>query len=143
MLNLFAASGHIDYAKSSWFYLQLMMQLPLDYPWLYQCFIEKGYHTISRRSKVWAGLWTDLTIEQVMMRSIKGSFTLMCYNAHCIKGYRLKELVESFKLTKGFPQAIGAIDGTHIPIIRPEQSPADYYNRKGYYSIIMQGVVDF
>ena len=31
------------------------------------------------------------------------------------KGDRLKELVESFELTKGFPQAVGAIDGTHIP----------------------------
>ena len=59
------------------------------------------------------------------------------------KDDRLKELVESFEHTKGFPQAVGAIVGTHIPIIHPEQSPADYYNRKGYYSIIMQGVVDF
>ena len=59
------------------------------------------------------------------------------------KGDRLKEVVDGFELTKGFPQAVGAIDGTHIPIIRPEQSPADYYNRKGYYSIIMQGLVDF
>ena len=48
MLNLFAATGHINYAKSSRLYLQLMMQLPSDYPWLYQCFIEKGYHTIRR-----------------------------------------------------------------------------------------------
>ena len=71
MLNLFAATGHINYAKSSRLYLQLMMQLPSDYPWLYQCFIEKGYHTIRRSSRFWAGLWTDLTIEQVMMRSIK------------------------------------------------------------------------
>ena len=59
------------------------------------------------------------------------------------KGDRLKEVVENCELTKGFPQAVGAIDGTHIPISRPEQSPADYYNRKGHYSIIMQGVVDF
>jgi len=43
----------------------------------------------------------------------------------------------------GFPQAVRAIDGTHIPIIRPQHSPGDYYNRKGYYSIIMQGLVDF
>ena len=41
MLNLFAATGHINYAKSSRLYLQLMMQLPSDCPWLYQCFIEK------------------------------------------------------------------------------------------------------
>ena len=59
------------------------------------------------------------------------------------KGDRLKELVQNFELSKGFPQAVCAIDGTHIPIIHPEQSPADYYNRKGYYSIIIQGVVDF
>ena len=56
MLNLFAATGHINYAKSSRLYLQLMMQLPSDYPWLYQCFIEKRYHTIRRSSRFWAGL---------------------------------------------------------------------------------------
>ena len=58
-------------------------------------------------------------------------------------GDRLKEIVEGFELILGFPQAVGAIDGTHIPIIRPQYSPADYYNRKGFYSIIMQGFVDF
>ena len=52
-------------------------------------------------------------------------------------------MLDGFETTKGFPQAVGAIDGTHIPIIRPEQSPADYYNRKGYYSILMQAVIDF
>ena len=41
------------------------------------------------------------------------------------KGDRLKELVGGFELTKGFPQTVSAIKGTHIPII---QSPADYYN---------------
>ena len=32
----------------------------------------------------------------------------------------------------------GAIDGTHIPILAPNESHADYVNRKGYHSIIMQ-----
>ena len=41
----------------------------------------------------------------------------------------------------GFPQTIGAIDGTHIPIIAPSENSSDFYNRKGYYSIIMQAVV--
>ena len=42
----------------------------------------------------------------------------------------------------GFPQAAGAVDGTHIPIIRPHEYHTDYYNRKGFYSLVMQAVVD-
>jgi hypothetical protein len=71
MLNLFAATGHINYAKSARLYLQLMLELRTDYPWLYHCFQEQGFHTVRRSNRFWAGLWTDLTIEQVMMRSIK------------------------------------------------------------------------
>ena len=72
MINLFADTGHINYAKSPRLYLQLMYQLPTDHPWLYHCFIEQGFHAVRRSSRYWAGLWTDLIIEQVMMRSIKG-----------------------------------------------------------------------
>ena len=70
-MNLFAATGHINYAKSSRLYLQLMLELPTNHPWLYECFIERGFHSVRRSSRYWAGLWTDLIIEQVMMRSIK------------------------------------------------------------------------
>ncbi|XP_065901877.1 uncharacterized protein [Dysidea avara] len=34
-------------------------------------FINQGFHAVRRSSRYWAGLWTDLVIEQVMMRSIK------------------------------------------------------------------------
>ena len=71
MINLFAATGHMNYAKSARLYLQFMLNLPEEHPWLHSCFIEKGYHTIRRSDRYWAGLWTDLVIEQVMMRSIK------------------------------------------------------------------------
>ena len=46
MINLFAATGHINYAKSSRLYLQLMYQLPTEHPWLYRCFIEQGFHVV-------------------------------------------------------------------------------------------------
>ena len=53
----------------------------------------------------------------------------------------LKDVVEGFKHKWEFPQCAGAVDGTHIPIISPEECPADYFNRKGWHSILMQGVV--
>jgi hypothetical protein len=42
----------------------------------------------------------------------------------------------------GLPQAALAVDGCHIPVTAPQQDPEDYYNRKGFYSMNMQGVVD-
>ncbi|XP_023240575.1 putative nuclease HARBI1, partial [Centruroides sculpturatus] len=47
----------------------------------------------------------------------------------------------------GFPGVIGAIDGTHIPIIAPSLNDPDhkeftYINRKGYHSINIQIVCD-
>ena len=57
-------------------------------------------------------------------------------------GEGLQKVVDGFQSRWGFPQAIGAIDGSHIPIIKPCHCPSDYYNRKGFYSIIVQGLVD-
>lgn len=54
----------------------------------------------------------------------------------------LREIIREFELLWGFPKVAGAIDGTHIPILKPKESPSDYYNRRGFYSIIMQAVVD-
>ena len=55
---------------------------------------------------------------------------------------RLREIVQEFETLWGFPQVAGAIDGTHIPILKSTECPSDYYNRKGFYSIVIQGVVD-
>ena len=33
-------------------------------------------------------------------------------------------------------------NGTYIPIITPDTNAKDYYNRKGFYSMLMQAVVD-
>ena len=59
------------------------------------------------------------------------------------QGDKLKEITDGFETFWGFPQAAGAIDGSHIPIVHPDESASDYYNRKGYYSVIMQAMVDF
>ena len=57
-------------------------------------------------------------------------------------GDRLHSIRDGFQSKWGFPQCIGAIDGTHIPIIAPKEHPLDYYNRKGYHSVLMQALVD-
>ena len=40
-----------------------------------------------------------------------------------------------------FPGVIGMIDGTRIEIEQPSERGYDYYNRKDYYSIVLQAVV--
>lgn len=58
------------------------------------------------------------------------------------KGHELENIINTYKRKWGFPACFGAIDGTHIPIIAPTQNHADYINRKGYHSVVMQAVVD-
>ena len=71
MLNLFAVTGHIHYVKSARLYLQIMQNLPISHPWLSEQFAVNKLFSVRRSDQFWAGLWTDLTIEQILMRSIK------------------------------------------------------------------------
>ncbi|XP_051254008.1 putative nuclease HARBI1 [Dicentrarchus labrax] len=48
----------------------------------------------------------------------------------------------SFQHTSGLEGAIGAIDGCHIRIQRPPVRGGDYMNRKSYYSVLLQGIVN-
>ena len=70
MLPYFAASGHNLYAKSAYMYLQKMQKLPESHPDVHSSFLN-GFHVIHRSDRYWAGLSTDLVIEQVLMKSIK------------------------------------------------------------------------
>ncbi|XP_065453378.1 uncharacterized protein LOC135983830 [Chrysemys picta bellii] len=42
----------------------------------------------------------------------------------------------------GFPNCGGAIDGTHIPSLAPDHQGSQYINRKGYFSMALQALVD-
>jgi hypothetical protein len=57
-------------------------------------------------------------------------------------GDGLRQVVDGFKHKWDFPQCAGAVDGTHIPVVSPAEYPADYYNRKGWHSVLMQGAVN-
>ncbi len=70
MLNLFAATDHIKYAKCLRLYLQEMQRLPEEHP-VFSAQFMGGHHTVKRTKRVFAHLWTDLAIEQTLMRSAK------------------------------------------------------------------------
>ena len=46
-----------------------------------------------------------------------------------------KKIIEEHFRNNGFPNVIGAIDGTHIKIDKPVRDAESYINRKGYYSV--------
>jgi len=50
--------------------MQNMQQLETSYPTVYQKY-QEGYHVIRRSDQFWAGLGSDLVIEQTLMRSLK------------------------------------------------------------------------
>ena len=56
---------------------------------------------------------------------------------------RQQQFISNFERKWGVPQCIGAIDGSHIPVSPPSMCHTDYYNRKGWYSVLVQAVVDY
>lgn len=73
MLPYFHASGHFLYAKSAHLYLQDMRKLTetINDDYEFMLFTSEGFFTIRRTHKFWSGVWSDMTIEQVLMRSMK------------------------------------------------------------------------
>lgn len=71
MLPIFVASGHYNYAKSLRIYIQDMENLEkMMPPEEYEKFTDGGF-TIRRTEKFWSGTWTDMVIEQSLMRTMK------------------------------------------------------------------------
>ncbi|XP_046406248.1 protein ANTAGONIST OF LIKE HETEROCHROMATIN PROTEIN 1-like [Ischnura elegans] len=55
---------------------------------------------------------------------------------------RKEEFARGFWSLWQFPNTFGALDGTHIRIIKPSEDPMDYWNYKGYHSMVLMALVD-
>ncbi|KAF2893363.1 hypothetical protein ILUMI_12810 [Ignelater luminosus] len=51
-------------------------------------------------------------------------------------------IIEGFRRKKGIDHVIGVIDGSDIEIPKPSENQTAYINRKGYHSLLLQGIVD-
>ena len=70
MSPILTVSGHNHYTKYLHLYLQRMDNLEGQHPAVYQHFLQ-GFHVVRRSERFWAGLFSDLIIEQVLLRSLK------------------------------------------------------------------------
>ncbi|GBM82584.1 hypothetical protein AVEN_208187-1 [Araneus ventricosus] len=74
MLPVLHASGHLNYAKSTHVCLQNCLKLLTSLNAAeYDLFITCGYFTIRCNEKFWSGIWSDMMIKYVLMRSISRS----------------------------------------------------------------------
>ena len=58
------------------------------------------------------------------------------------QGNGIQKIMDGFLTRWQFPQCAGAVDGTHIPILAPSDKHTDYFNQKGFYSVVLQTFVD-
>ena len=55
----------------------------------------------------------------------------------------VKQKAKNMEMKFGMPHALGAIDGTHIPIVQPSQASQDFFNYKHFFSLSVQAVCDY
>jgi hypothetical protein len=89
----------------------------------------------------------QFAVGKATVSKIVGQVGLAICNVMCHRYIRFPNPVEAQrsmehwrKVTKGIPGIVACIDGSHIPITRPCASGNGYFNRKGYYSLNIQGI---
>ena len=54
----------------------------------------------------------------------------------------ISQKIRGFNRKSKIPNVVAAIDGSHIPIVAPKVNHEEYFNRKHFYSVLVQGIVD-
>lgn len=115
-----------------------------QFPWRGALPLEYG-DWVQEASTDWSSICSVLAYEQHARSLMNFQRPLLRAWSTYIRqptGNDLRDIINGFRDKWGFPQAAGAIDGTHIRIKAPENIRNDYYNRKGWYSVLLQAIVD-
>lgn len=51
-------------------------------------------------------------------------------------------IAQGYEIKANFPHCLGAVDGKHIRIIKPEESGSMFLNYKHFFSIVLMAIVD-
>lgn len=116
-----------------------------------------GHDQINAEKALLITIWTLATPESY--RSIGDRFNVSKYSVficlHTVVGVIVNHLCRLFIkwpavnernevaasfARYGLENVIGAIDGCHIPIKKPVAHGIDYFNRKKFYSVVLQGI---
>ena len=71
MLPFFASAGNHNYTKGARMMIQLHDELCRKYPDVVNEFFLKGHHIVRYSDGNWGGVWSDMAIEQTLMKSAK------------------------------------------------------------------------
>ncbi|KAK3921598.1 Fructose-1,6-bisphosphatase class 1 2 [Frankliniella fusca] len=112
MLPYFFAAGHLNYFKACNAYLQQMQAAEKAMPFdEFRCFAG-GSFTIRSENKFWAGVWTDMIIEQRLMRFLKGNEGITRGRGNSDK--IIARLVQALLVTSKFIAATEVFTGARI-----------------------------
>ena len=64
------------------------------------------------------------------------------YNKFPVTDAEIRNVKETFFQVAGFPNVLGALDGTLVPIKGPSIDEHLYICRKGYHALNIQGISD-
>ena len=83
------------------------------------------------------------TAGRIIHRVTRSIATRKRYFISFPSGQDLNDIKHGFYRVAGFPNVVGVIDGTHVPIASPCRDNAELFrNRKGFFSINVQAVCD-
>ena len=83
------------------------------------------------------------TVSVIIPETLNVLWTTLCpLHMSVPSGNDFLKISKDYQTKWGIPHCLGSIDERHVAIKKPNNSGSLYYNYKGYFSIVLQAVVD-